>query len=82
MSDPRFPDISGISTAGDNNVDARDFISAYTELRNAYLHSLSINHSMRRTISNLTREYSTLWDKYSKLCADHDILLDDHTSDL
>ena len=82
MSDPRFPDISGISAAGDNNVDARDFISAYTELRNAYLHTLGINRSLRATISQLSQDYHELSVKYNAMCESHDILVDEQISDL
>ena len=82
MSESQFPDISSLDPDGNGATDARAFIGAYTELRNAYLHSLRLNHSMRGTISRLSREYSELWEKYSTLCADHDILIDDHTSDL
>ena len=82
MSESQFPDISGLDPESDGAADARAFIGAYTELRNAYLHSLRLNHSMRGTISRLSREYSDLWEKYSTLRTDQDILLDDHTNDL
>ena len=82
MSELQFPDISGLSLDDNNAADARAFISAYTELRNAYLHSLRLNHSMRGTISRLSREYSELWEKYSTICTEHDIFLDDQTNDL
>ena len=91
MSDPyRFPSRHVIESRFGSNgslsmvnlEDIQEFISVYSELRDAYIHVLNTNRALRSSVSALSRDHRELQSKYHSLCMDHDILADEHTSDL
>ena len=81
MSGRLFPE-TPFPAGGSPGSSAAEYISIYVELRNAYLHSLDTNRSLRTSLSELSRDYHQLLQKYNTLRIDHDMLLDDHVSDI
>ena len=83
MSDPLdFPEPCFVKARFNATTDAKEFVSIYIELRNAYLHALSTNRTLRASITELSRDYHKLLKKYHVICADHDALIDENISDL
>ena len=82
MSDRVYPGRYPVRSSGPSRSDEAEFAAIYVELRNAYLHTLEINRSLRTSLSRLSRDYHELSVKYRAICESHDILVDDQTSDL
>ena len=82
MPNPVFPDRFLAQSSRSSKSDEAEFAAVYVELRNAYLHTLGINRSLRATISQLSQDYHELSVKYNAMCESHDILVDEQISDL